>query len=179
MKNILIALALIAGIGSAQAITLEQKGHTVIVSGDILVGDGYELARFLTPDIKTVELNSTGGNMSAGYGMGNVIRANHLNTLVDVTKGDTCRSACTMAFSGGIERTYHNPKRDPFKGLGYHKAHNVVTGEEFGAGTALFFDAYYEFGTPNACKFVNLAAPNEIFLIGSSTALDEGISTKD
>lgn len=79
--------------------------HYVVLSGDITDQSPQELKHLLdrTPEVETViALNSPGGSLIGGVGLGEVIRQNRLRTMI--FDGAICFSACAFAFLGGTER---------------------------------------------------------------------------
>jgi hypothetical protein len=75
----------------------------------------------------TVRLNSPGGNLAAGVGLGEKIRALGLSTEVGVTQGEAdkaagiCASACAYAFLGGKARFLEENAR-----LGFHRFYSPL-----------------------------------------------------
>lgn len=65
-----------------------------------------------------VMMNSPGGYLEDGYGLGELFRVNRVSTLI--APGQTCASSCAIAFLGGIHRAvagdgsllFHSPYKD-------------------------------------------------------------------
>lgn len=108
-----VAAALIAVGGSAPAraddpdipghqIQLVHSGFELEFSGGMGAGSADELSRALdaNPAVRVVHLNSTGGLVSEGRWMRDIIQRHLLITTTD----SLCLSACTFAFLGGRER---------------------------------------------------------------------------
>ena len=193
MKTFLIALGLIAGVSSAQAITIDKSHDTLIIKGDIKVGDSLLLRDVLeaNKNIKTIELSSDGGEIAAAVPLARLIRDHKLNTLVDGRK-DGCFSACMALFLAGVKRTYltkgmHNERDDPELGLGFHQSsvtEDVVftaKGIKFNhtvdspAGNGEMNYLYNEFGCPNAYQFMFKAKWYSMYVLSSKEAVDNGI----
>jgi outer membrane autotransporter protein len=106
-------IAVLAGIASGAYAPLSQsmdfhlnKGQ-LIATGPVAENDPESMWTLLTQTasagrtIHTVVFrNSPGGDAEGGVGMGSVIRANGLATILD----GGCFSACADAFAGGVER---------------------------------------------------------------------------
>jgi hypothetical protein len=70
-----------------------------------------------------VYLDSTGGRVDQAMAIGNIIRQNKYDTIVD--GGMTCQSACTLIFIGGVNRAiytniFNNMLGTPTGKLGFH-----------------------------------------------------------
>jgi len=82
---------------------------TISISGEIVEGDGESLianvkaAEAKGYTISEIRLNSMGGNLSEGTALVRIIRRTALSTVV--LSGDTCASACFLAFAAGLMRT--------------------------------------------------------------------------
>ncbi|WP_297800896.1 autotransporter domain-containing protein [uncultured Brevundimonas sp.] len=132
-----LALATTASIGALACFTSEAmagqwhiNGNTLYYTGGVSRDDPYELLGILSSaeeqgvTINTVVFrNSPGGAASGGVGMGTVIRAYGLDTVLD----GGCFSACADAFVGGVNRYYTDyniPAYSLWKGteLGIHGA---------------------------------------------------------
>ncbi len=83
-------------------------------TGSIELGVTKQLAKELelNPDLQTVVLSSTGGNIYEARGLSKLIRENELGTLVR----SVCTSACTTVFIGGISREMMQDAQ-----LGFHQ----------------------------------------------------------
>lgn len=81
---------------------VDNKNHSIKVSGELEPGVTRDLSKLIDENVQTlsIELNSSGGQIYEGRGLYRVIKQRGLNTLVT----DSCLSACTMAFLGGVER---------------------------------------------------------------------------
>lgn len=91
------------------------NGNQVEFSGGIPFGATDALKNLLdtTPGVRVVQLNSSGGRVSEGDRLRQLITARGLVTYTD----QTCASACVLAYMGGNER-YLGPSGK----LGFHQA---------------------------------------------------------
>ncbi|MCX7360383.1 MAG: hypothetical protein NTV97_00580 [Alphaproteobacteria bacterium] len=80
--------------------------RTIRLTGTIKDGDAARLRAMLTragaAASPTVELASPGGDLMEGYRLGSLLKEFAATTVV--RKGDTCLSACALAFLGGSAR---------------------------------------------------------------------------
>jgi len=109
-------------------LTVTEDGTRILVDGDFRIGIAKELSALLDqhPGVKAVVFSSNGGRVTEGRGLARVIGEHGLNTYVF----DSCTSACTTAFIGGVKRilgeggklgfhqfrldsAYNNPYIDP------------------------------------------------------------------
>ena len=83
-------------------IQLVHSGFELEFSGGMGAGSADELSRALdaNPAVRVIHLNSTGGLVSEGRWMRDIIQRHLLITTTD----NLCLSACTFAFLGGRER---------------------------------------------------------------------------
>jgi len=97
-------------------LVVSSDGTVLTVEGFIGSGLSKRFDQVLAknPGVRVVQLNSIGGWVKEGHGLGKSIRANALITVVD--RG--CFSACTLAFLGGKERWITDRGR-----LGFHAPH--------------------------------------------------------
>ena len=117
------------------------------VVGDVFYFDGavtedlyYELRDYY-PQVKTLELNSYGGLVEAGYKIADLVRQRGIST--NVRKNAKCASACTLIYQAGIHRTAHPSVR-----FLYHGAR--LSGDWF----PNWLDYRYEFGRAKGLNFV-------------------------
>lgn len=89
-------------------------GQNLEFTGSIELGISKHFARQLKlyPNLRTIVLSSTGGNIYEARGLSKMIRENGLNTLVR----SLCTSACTTVFIGGVSRELMPNAR-----LGFHQ----------------------------------------------------------
>lgn len=89
----------------ARPMVMEVVDNQLIMSGAVVKGDYFSMTSLLdrNPQVDTVVVrNSPGGHAFSGYGIGALIRARKLNTVVS----GYCRSACSRVFLGGVERRF-------------------------------------------------------------------------
>ncbi len=90
------------------------------LSGAITPSSPRLLQQYLQqhPDLTTLILSSTGGNIFAARAMANAIKVRGINTHVN----DQCFSACTLIFIGGKQRSANSSAQLGFHGYQYHLA---------------------------------------------------------
>ncbi len=91
-----------------------DDGTRIYLKGDFRIGLTGDLAALLErhPGVATIVLSSDGGRVAEGRGLARLIAEKGLNTYV----AETCKSACTTAFIGGVTRTLGANGR-----LGFHQ----------------------------------------------------------
>lgn len=116
--------------GPAAAMTFTLDGDIVRASGPIEQGDADRLRSFFSRLERdemnhlwvTVALDSPGGNLLEGMRIGMAIRDAGVQTLV--RQGETCASACAIAFLGGqasgVTSDAVSRNLEPGALLGYH-----------------------------------------------------------
>ncbi|WP_062013069.1 hypothetical protein [Aureimonas sp. AU4] len=127
--RVLLATAFLAT-APASAMTFSLDGDTVRAAGPIGQGDAERLRSFLGrlqhDEMNylsvTVALDSPGGNLMEGMRLGMAIREAGVPTLV--RQGETCASACAVAFLGGeasgVTSDAVSRNLEPGALLGYH-----------------------------------------------------------
>ncbi|MDB5578937.1 MAG: hypothetical protein JWR80_4113 [Bradyrhizobium sp.] len=86
----------------AYSIRVMRDGTEAEITGGIKYGltDDFKKILRASRQIRVVHLNSVGGRIGEGEKLFDLIKEARLNTYVSVK----CLSACTLAFSGGVER---------------------------------------------------------------------------
>jgi len=99
---------------SDYTLSVSDDGTRVHLNGDLRIGITEELARVLGQHTRvgTIVLTSNGGRVIEGRGLARLIGEKRLHTHVP----DMCKSACTTAFIGGVNRTL-----GPQGKLGFHQ----------------------------------------------------------
>ncbi|MFT6875016.1 MAG: ATP-dependent protease ClpP protease subunit [Granulosicoccus sp.] len=84
-------------------ISLSENRCEIRIEGSLELGITNAVRRALSDNdkVRTVMLNSGGGNIYEGRGLAKIISEHRLNTSVT----ERCSSACTLAFIGGVHRT--------------------------------------------------------------------------
>jgi hypothetical protein len=114
--NLLIAIAaLLAFTTPAVSAEIVAKGDTISVTGPIEKEDYLRFWRAVTPQTKTVVLNSPGGLLNQSLAIGRLVRERKIAILIP--NGAICSSGCAMVWLGGIPRDIHGNGR-----LGFHSA---------------------------------------------------------
>jgi hypothetical protein len=121
IRSLLTALALTVAlpVHAPRAMQMQVAGNQLIMSGDVVGDEPPQVADILAknPAIDTVILrNSRGGNIPAGYNIGEVFRAKGLRTAVS----GYCNSSCSRMFLGGKERVFTSDYAPPSTYLGFH-----------------------------------------------------------
>lgn len=137
---------------SADLIKVNSPLCEVKLEGPIQPGDLKKLEEALTPRMRLC-LNSPGGSYLEGLRLFEHIAALRVHTVVDA--GDSCFSACAMAFMGGADGAYGDrlPDRTLHAGgrLGFHSpflsrdgSEMNVDGDRLTAGVAVGFSVVVE-----------------------------------
>jgi hypothetical protein len=132
--------SVILSVVSANAATITNDGITILYEGEVVQSDVARMEEMLdNTGIKTVFLNSPGGNAMTGYQLGYLFHEKEVNLIVG--QDASCFSACAIAFLGGEERTKLGL-------LGFHVAWTTNTesmsegmkqGQVYGTITAAYF----------------------------------------
>lgn len=139
---LIAVIALIFRVAStpANAATITNDGITILYEGEVVQSDVTRMEEMLdNTGIKTVFLDSPGGNAMTGYQLGYLFHDKGIRLVIG---GDaSCFSACAIAFLGGEERTKLGL-------LGFHVAWTTNTesmsegmkqGQVYGTITAAYF----------------------------------------
>lgn len=143
------------------------------VTGHMGVGSTRALMRALAqyPDVRVLEITSTGGLMTEGHGMARVALQRALNTQVT----QTCASACTLVFVAGERRLLapearmgFQPRPGPFGWLGLDRS----------STDQVVADFYRERGVPEEFIQKALGAPGwDVWEPGQTGLLGAGVAT--
>lgn len=103
LRELITVLAVTIPFAPAQAMDIEMRGDSVVMSGHVVGHECETLRQILDAHtIGTVVLtNSGGGNANAGYCVGELIRERGLKTTI---RG-RCASSCSRMWLGGVRRT--------------------------------------------------------------------------
>ena len=98
----------------AYQLSISEDQQQLIIRGDFDIGITKKVRSTIEthPQIKSVILNSRGGQIYEGRGLANLFTKHEINTYVY----DECSSACTTAFIGGKRRYISTQGR-----LGFHQ----------------------------------------------------------
>ena len=98
---ILVALALAISVPmTAHSANITYTSSQIKIEGRLMDGDYKYLQRVIDrTGIKSLRLNSPGGSALEGYNLGYTINKNKMSTVI--RRGDSCLSACAVAFLGG------------------------------------------------------------------------------
>ena len=110
---------------SAYAMDFRVSGYWIIATGEVEPGDAHRLRSLVERqpvdrdgfrNVVGVSLSSPGGDLGEGIELGRTIRDLTLQTLVEA--GNTCASACALAFLGGVRQ--HATGASVYRGLERH-----------------------------------------------------------
>jgi hypothetical protein len=89
--------------GPVFGMSIEIQGDKVVMAGPVIGDECTQLSSILEHnEVHTVMLTSSnGGNASAGYCVGELIRGHRLDTVI---RGN-CSSSCSRMWLGGVSRT--------------------------------------------------------------------------
>lgn len=163
-------------VAAPQVLELADRGQTVIAAGEMTYRLETALSATLVanPAIRTVMLDSAGGNIFAARAIARVITGHDLETEVT----NRCFSACTIAFAAGKARHLGAQGQLGFHGYAYESAFRVQTSSVadeqardrgFLASRGIapgFLDRVY--ATPHS----------DLWIPGRSTLIDAGVLTK-
>lgn len=129
--TIIILIISLLFVSPIVASEISVQDDVVLIDGEIKINDDVALAELTSqnPAVKSIELNSRGGDVYTAMQIAKYIRKNKLQTRA---VGD-CLSACTVAFIGGIDRTL-----DVDGIIGFHRVLNAKTGEELSLEDPLY-----------------------------------------
>lgn len=148
MKSALVAMGVVVAVlvvllvaPTAKAANFTHNGHVIFLSGGIQEGDAGRLSTIAKQTgIKTLFMYSNGGHAIEGFKLGYTINRLGLQTIV--SDGDSCMSACAIAFLGGTSKVQAGL-------LGFHVAwapnntgtfsEGMKSGQFFGTITSLYF----------------------------------------
>jgi hypothetical protein len=113
-----LAILFLAALPS-YAMEMQVAGNQLILSGKVIGDEPGLIADILSknPSIDTVILrNSSGGDIPAGYRVGEMLRTKGLRTGVS----GYCNSSCSRMFLGGKERFFTSDFAPASTALGFH-----------------------------------------------------------
>ncbi|MGD0105144.1 MAG: hypothetical protein ABSC06_14035 [Rhodopila sp.] len=104
---------------AANAMQIAVAGDELILSGQVVGDETSKVADILAanPTITTVILrNSPGGDVPAGYAIGEMLRMKGLRTAIS----GYCYSSCSRMFLGGRTRIFTNDYPPEYTNVGFH-----------------------------------------------------------
>ena len=142
------------------AATFTNNGNVIFLEGEIKKNDAAKLESMVTATgLKTVFLNSDGGNALEGYRLGYTIQ--DLGLSVVIASETACLSSCAIAFMGGKTKIQGGI-------LGYHVAWSPDDTQSYSDG----MKSGQFIGALNAAYFFNMGYTAQLPLIVSQvTAL--------
>jgi hypothetical protein len=162
LKSTVAAIALLASLGSANAMTFSQQPVAspdldVFAQGEIVDGDAARLATFLrtlpaTGGTTYLDLNSPGGDVGEAFEMAKVIANSRASTVIH--SGGSCASACFWMFAAGQRLWMSNNAR-----LGVHSPSDARTGTETSEGTVDLARLSHKLGIPDSIVVAMINTP--------------------
>lgn len=164
----------------ASDVSTNPRFH-IHLSGEIEPGDAeklesvfFEVAETLPFHGGLLSLDSLGGSFEEGLKLGDFIHGRSLPTVV--LQGDSCLSACAIAFSAGAEEAIRGVEKSPSRRvfaeaeLGFHapfiprevrekRAEEMMTGEDPVADALAFADEMFAVSRELARKINNRSEP--------------------
>jgi hypothetical protein len=165
-KVLAASIAVFVGfLGKADAATFQRLPNVAAVrmTGEIQPGDAKAFKQFMREldnrgiKIRTLSLNSPGGDLYTSLAIGEEVRSRGLRTVVG--ERAWCMSGCVTVFAFGVERVVYPDAR-----LGVHSARGRKTDREDDgtmAATVHFARRMKELGTPYSVIGKILATPGE------------------
>jgi hypothetical protein len=145
------------------------------VAGDLMSGDEKEFVEIaLNTEDAIVVFHSPGGNLSAGIGIGRVIRLKGFSTLVPDNM--LCASACALAWLAGRVRIMSATGR-----IGFHAAYTNENGQAnvSSAANAVVGAYLNQLGLPtSAIIYITQRPPAEMQWLNFADARQVGIDVK-
>ena len=168
-----------------KAIYLSEDGDKAILVGQMLVGDEKIFAEFLarprSQPIRVLYLDSNGGSLSAGIGIGLIVRKARLTTAVNAPY-KSCVSACTLIFASGVKRHYIHGEAieegyNSASGLGYHTASFIGTSFAAHKGDDIANKFYAAMGSPAAGALAAKGRGSSVYRPSGATSLSLKLAT--
>ena len=148
---------------------------SIYVGGAIVSDENEEFARRAAEARNPlVVLSGPGGNTLAAIRIGQFVRMHGWDTLVP--EGESCMSACALAWLGGAHRYMGATSK-----IGFHASYRVEGGKaiESGVGNAVVGAYLNSLGLPErAVVYVTMSGPDDLQLLtlGDATALGIRVS---
>jgi hypothetical protein len=157
------------------AIALDKGGEAIIVTGDLVAGDG---ARFRSEaskyDDAFVLLESDGGSLIDALDIGETIRLKGYSTAV--INGSSCNSACALIWLAGTPRMLSRSGK-----IGFHAAYTDKSGsaQESGVANAMVGRYLTLLNLPEkAIIFATSSPPSSLSWLTASNYVSTGIDLK-
>jgi hypothetical protein len=138
MRNLCSLAFLLLCSLSVQAMDMFRVDETLVLSGPVVREDAQNFEKMLdAAPIRTVLFrDSNGGDLKAGYAIGERIRRDQLNTAVI----GHCASSCAVMFMGGVQRQMVGGKRLKDTRLGFHGPHKKASKQVDERGISRLYD---------------------------------------
>lgn len=111
----------------SSAMDLKMVGNQLILSGPVVNGDFEKVQQVLvmSPMVDAIVLrNSPGGDIPAGYRLGELFRAKDLRTMLS----GYCYSSCSRMFLGGKTRYFTDDYPAVYSNVGFHGHYDLSSG---------------------------------------------------
>lgn len=174
LAGMVVCLAAPAFAASVDTVTREFQGRKlphIIVRGEMAKGDEKKFVRrALSLEEAIVVLEGPGGELKPGIEIGKVIRMKGFTTIV--RKGETCESACALAWLGGL------PAMMEAEGtIGFHAAwRDNDEGSVSSVGNARVGAYVNALGLPGAVvEYVTEAQPDDMKFLTFRDAKEIGL----
>lgn len=168
-------IALGRQMGPESRFEVRVDGRSLLLEGGINDDTAGRLIAMLdaSPGVRTVVLSSTGGWVTQGRAIADIIAARGLNTYVE----HHCASACTIAFLGGKDRA-----ADPTAKIGFHMFHSVAAVDDKinrSVNEKLVHDTYSAVGLPPAfISKIVATSKQDIWYPDQQEMLQAGVLTR-
>ena len=172
----IITFSPVSAMGADIELRRTPAGSILYVNGRFEAGDDKRLIRaLLETEDAVVSLNSAGGSLMVGLSMGRALRLQGVTTVVEA--GQTCASACGLAWLGGSRRLL-----DPSAQVGFHAAYFIDDNGlaiETGSGNALVGAYLNQLGmSSEAVYYITRSSPAEMQWLTIDDAEKFGIQLK-
>jgi hypothetical protein len=159
-----------------RGVELRPGAGMIRIVGEIVAGDEIVFAREASRFRDAiVVLESPGGNLTAGLGIGDQIAKRQFHT--GIAPGSHCTSACALAWVAGTSRTMSRSAR-----IGFHAAYRMSSdgASVSSSGNALVGAYLARLGLPDrAIVFMTSAQPREMAWLDSKVANQFGIDVQE
>lgn len=154
----------------------QTKPTLLMLTGPLVFGSTDDVREQLvqSPDIRTVVLQSNGGQIYEGRGLALLFKEYSLNTHVDTS----CSSACTTAFIGGANRTIGASAKLGFHqyGMDAARARQVSGIHDTVAEQQKDIDLFVEQGVaPDFTNMMFKAVSTDMWFPATDQLLDSGV----
>ena len=174
IKQTLLAGALAFASVPAHAAAITVIGGGVYLTGKIEANDNIKFFSSTVtahlPKGTKVYLDSLGGDVGAGLGIANTIRAEHYETVVE--RGKTCASMCGLIWLAGAQRWW-----SPDAHIGFHAIYETGTKAISATGNAVVGAYLARLGFSEAAvRYFTQASPDSMTWLTQADAFHIGLA---